>query len=147
MPRLSKNTYCQAPNGELISPSLYARIMAAKPILEQANAERITRSDAASRILIGGIPVTEVTAYNYVRLLNLSWHHQQPYRARVDRAKLVKLVPKLLKKGLEINQIAEQVGCSKDTVGRFIREAQLVPDGQRYVAPATLARRKAKRVK
>lgn len=145
MPRLNKLTPCYAPNGEQITPKLYARVMAAKPVLEQANAERLTRSEAAARIIYGGIPVTEVTAYKYVRLLCLSWHHKQPYRARVDRAKLVREVPKLLKKGLEICQIAKLVGCSKDTVGRFMREARLVPDGQRYVAPATLARRKSNR--
>jgi hypothetical protein len=52
-----------APNGELISPCLNQRLMAFKPIIEQANAERITRPDLAARLVWQGQAVTECSAY------------------------------------------------------------------------------------
>lgn len=132
-----------APNGQRIQRSLHERLLAVKPILEQANAERITRSDAASRIVIDGVAVSEATAYTYVRLLGIEWNHRQDYRPRVDRKRLRRLVPSLVAKGLTFYAIAEQVGCSISTVARFVREAGLIEDGRRYVAPtAKYGRRK-----
>jgi hypothetical protein len=124
-----------APNGERIQRSLHERLIAAKPVLEQANNERLTRSDAASRIIIDGIPVSEVTAYNYVRLLGIEWNHRQAYRPRLDREKLRRVVTPLFAKGLPLYRIAEKVGCSTSSVVRFVREEGMVDDDRRYVAP------------
>jgi hypothetical protein len=121
-----------APNGQLVSPCLHQRLMAFKPIIEQANAERITRSDLAGRLVWKGHALTECSAYKYVELLAIAWHHQQPYRKDVCREKLMQIVPPLIKKGWPIYKIAPLAGCSKDTVGRFCKEAQLVADGKRY---------------
>jgi uncharacterized protein YerC len=137
-----------APNGERIQRSLHERLLVVKPILEQANEERITRSDAASRIVIQGVAVSEATAYTYVRLLGIQWHHRQDYRPRHDRKKLRRLVTPLLAKGLTFYAIAAQVGCSISTVARFVREAGLIEDGRRYVAAtAKYGRRKKEAVK
>ena len=121
-----------APNGQLVSPKLFERLMAFKPIIEQANTERISRSDLAGRLVWQGQALTECSAYKYVELLGIPWHHQQPFREDVCREKLMKIVPPLVKKGWPIKHIAPLAGCSKDTVGRFIKEAQLIPDGTRY---------------
>lgn len=132
---IDKQQRFKAPNGRVVIRSVYNRLLAYKPILEQANKERLTRAEAASRLLYDGVPVSEVTAYKYVEMLGIKWHHAQPYRAKVDRARLRQLVPPLLKQGLTFFQIAEKVGCSNCTVARFAREEGLVEDGRRYVAP------------
>jgi hypothetical protein len=131
MPKMNKDKLKTTPNGELVSPKLHARLMAFKPVIEQANSERLTRSDLASRLILQGFAMSEVTAYNYVRMLGIAWHHQQPYRQRVSRDKLKKIVPGLLQKGLPIHKIAPKVGCSISTVNRFIREHQLVDDDKK----------------
>ena len=131
MPKMKKEKMKTAPNGELVSPKLYARLMSFKPIIEKANEDRISRPDLASRLILEGFPMSELTAYNYVKLLGISWNHQQPYRQTVSREKLSKLVPGLLKKGLSVKQIAPKAGCSVSTINRFIREAELVADGAR----------------
>jgi hypothetical protein len=53
---------------------------------------------------------------------------------------LAREVPKLLQKGLHIYEIAPVLNCSKDTIGRFLREAELIPDGKRYTAPGSSKR-------
>ena len=131
MPKMNKDKLKTAPNGELVSPKLYARLMAFKPVIEQANDERLTRPDLASRLILEGFPMSELTAYNYVRMLGIEWHHKQPYRHKVCRDKLKKTVPGLLKKGLPIHLIAPKVGCSVSTVNRFIREFELVADDKK----------------
>lgn len=138
-----KRTPIAAPNGTLIQRSLHERLMQFKPVIEQANAERITRSDLAARIVIDGVPVSEVTAYNYVKLLGIEWNHRQDYRPPVNRKRLRRLVPPLLAQGLTFYAIAKKVGTSICTVARFVREEGLVEDGKRYVAPtARYGRRK-----
>lgn len=119
------------PNGQLVTPKMYERLMAFKPVIEQANAERISRSDLAGRLIWRGVAMTEVTAYNYVELLGIDWHHKQAYRPTVCRKKLMKIVPGMFKKGAPIHQIAAKLGCSVSTVNRFIREAHLVDDDKR----------------
>lgn len=131
MPKMDKAKMKAAPNGQLVTPKMYERLMAFKPVIEQANAERISRSDLAGRLIWRGVAMSEVTAYDYVKLLGIDWHHKQPYRARVCRKKLMKIVPAMFKKGAAIHQIAAKAGCSVCTVNRFIREAHLVADGQR----------------
>ena len=132
-----------APNGTPVQRSLYNRLCEFKPVIEQANAERITRSELAARLLIDGIPVSEATAYAYVRLLGIEWNHRQDYRPPVNRKRLRRLVPPLLAQGLTFYAIAKKVGTSICTVARFCREEGLVEDGKRYVAPtARYGRRK-----
>lgn len=132
-----------APNGTHIQRSLHERLLAFKPVIEQANAERITRSDLASRLLIDGIPVSEATAYAYVRLLGIEWNHRQDYRKPVNRKRLRRLVPQLIAQGLTFYAIAKKVGTSICTIGRFVREEGIVEDGKRYVAlTARYGRRK-----
>jgi hypothetical protein len=137
-----KGMHYKTPSGRLVRLGVYNRLLAFKPILEQANKERLTRGDAASRLIYGGVPVSEATAYKYVQLLGIKWHHRQDYRAKVDREKLRQLVPPLFKQGLTFYQIAVKVGCSNCTVARFIREEGLVEDGKRYVAPLSKRRKK-----
>jgi hypothetical protein len=129
MPKLNTDKLKTAPNGQLISPKMYERLMAFKPVIEKANEDRISRSDLASRLILDGFPMSELTAYTYVNLLGIDWHHKQPYRRRVCRKKLSKTVPNMLKKGLKSYEIAAKVGCSVCTINRFIREAELVADG------------------
>ncbi len=132
MPKMKKENLVAAPNGQLISFKTHQRLMAFKPIIEKANAERITRPDLAGRLIWRGQAMTECTAYRYVQLLGIHWHHKQPYRKDVCRKKLERIVPSLVKKGWPIYKIAPLAGCSKDTVGRYMREAHLIPDGKRY---------------
>ena len=120
-----------APNGQLVTPKMYERLMAFKPIIEQANTERVSRPDLAARLILNGIPMSELTAYTYVELLGINWHHKQAYRAKVSRDKLKKIVPGMLQKGQPIHKIAAKIGCSVSTVNRFVREAQLVADDKR----------------
>lgn len=140
MPKMNKDKLKTAPNGQQISPKMYERLMAFKPIIEKANEERITRPDLASRLVLGGVPMSELTAYTYVQLLGIDWHHKQPYRAKVSRDKLRKIVPALLKKGLCIHHIAPKVGCSISTVNRFIREEMLVADDKKICPKNYLSR-------
>lgn len=134
-----------APNGTPIRRSLFNRLLQFKPVIEQANAERITRCDLASRLVIDGVPVSEATAYHYVKLLGIKWNHRQDYRKPVDRERLRRLVPPLLAQGLTFYAIAKKVRTSICTVARFCREEGLVEDGKRYIAPtAQYGRRKSK---
>ena len=131
MPKMKKENLVAAPNGQLISPKMHKRLMAFKPIIEKANAERITRPDLAARLIWNGLPMSELTAYTYVDLLGIDWHHKQAYRAKVSRDKMQKIVPGMLQKGQPIHKIAAKLGCSVSTVNRYVREAQLVDDDKR----------------
>lgn len=123
-----------APDGTPVRPALHKRLMAVKAVIEKANNQRISRADLASRLVFDDVPVCEFTAYKYVKLLGIKWHHAQPYRPKVDREKLRQVVPAMLKQGMTFYQIAAQLGCSNHTIGRFAREEALVEDGKRYTA-------------
>lgn len=121
-----------APNGEFITPTNLARIMAFKTIIEKANEERLQRSEVASRLILGGTQVSELTAYRYIRLLGIKWHHARDYRKPIPRLALDRKVPPLLAQGHTMRTIAKRVGCSPATISRYCREAALVGDEERY---------------
>lgn len=113
-----------APDGAVMTTPGYERLMRAKPVLEEANAQGMMLTDAVALLAKRGQVMGLGSAWTYVRRLCIPWKAVRIRRNKVDEVQLLARVRPLLAKGMSVAAISGKIGVSGVTIYRAIKNAK-----------------------